>query len=281
MATMSLQILLPLHTYPDANCETVLSQATRVAAYLEGEVHAVVMAAKFPPVSSLLGDLILDVPSLLAGARTRSREKGAALLQSLTVQAKADGVRTRSSEIDCFPATFGDRVAVAGRYYDLVLTGLTSSDNVLRLTAEAIVFGAGRPVMLLPEQHVIGDLGHVMIAWDGSRVAAQAVNNARIILERSTKVTVAVVTDEKVLPDHSLGPRLTDYLAAHGLTVEHVDIQSGGRSVTGVLQEEAAMLGAGILVMGGFGHSRMRDFVLGGVTRGIFEGLRMPVLLSH
>lgn len=278
---MSLQILLPLHTYPDGNSETLVSQATAVAGYLDGEIHALVMDVAFPPVSSLMGDLVVDVPSLLAGARERCRETGAALLQSLTDQAKANGVVTRSSEIDCYPATFGDRASVAGRYHDLILTGLSSNDKVLRLTAEALVFGSGRPVMLLPEQHMIGEMGHVMIAWDGSRVAARAVNDARIFLERSTKVTVAVVTDEKVLSDQSLGARLTDYLAAHGLTVEHAEIQSGGRSMADVLQEEAARVGAGILVMGGFGHSRMRDFVLGGATRGILEDLRMPVLLAH
>jgi len=278
---MSLQILLPLHTYPDGNSESLLSQAIAVAGYLEGEIHALVLAAEFPPLASALGNLVLDVPSILADARERCRETGAALLQSLTDQAKADGVRTRSSEIDCHPASFGDRASVAGRYHDLILTGLSSNDNVLRLTAEALIFGSGRPVMLLPEQHVTGEMGHVMIAWDGSRVAARAVNDARIFLERSTKVTVAVVTDEKVLPDHSLGAKLTDYLTAHELTVEHVEIQSGGRPVAGVLQEEAARVGAGILVMGGFGHSRMRDFVLGGATRGILGELRMPVLLAH
>lgn len=278
---MSLQILLPLHTYPDCNSENFLTQATAVADYLGGDIHALVMAVDFPPVSSLLGDLIIDVPSLLAGARERCREAGAALLQSLADQADAKGVRTRSSENVSFPATFGEHASVVGRYHDLIVTGLSSTDDFLRLTAEAVVFGSGRPVMLLPEQHVTEKMGHVMIAWDGSRVAARAVNDARIVLERSTKVTVAVVTDEKVLPDQSVGARLADHLAAHGLTVEHVEIQSGGRSMAGVLQEEAARINAGILVMGGFGHSRMRDFVLGGVTRGILEDLRMPVLLAH
>jgi nucleotide-binding universal stress UspA family protein len=278
---MSLQILLPLHTYPDGNSETLLSQATAVAGYLEGEIHALVMAVEFPPVSSLMGDLIIDVPSLMAGVRAKCREKGAALVQSLTDHASAKGVRARSSEIECYPATFGNSASIAGRYHDLVLTGLSSGDNVLQMTAESVIFGSGRPVMLLPEQHAIGEMAHVMIAWDGSRVAARAVNDARIVLERSAKVTIAVVTDEKALPDQSLGAKLADHLAAHGLTVEQVEIQSGEQSVAVALQEKAAMLGAGILVMGGFGHSRMREFVLGGVTRGVLEDLRMPVLLAH
>ena len=64
--------------------------------------------------------------------------------------------------------------------------------------------------MLLPEQHGVGGLEHVMIAWDGSRVAARAVNDARIVLERAIKVTVAVVVDEKALPDQSSSSRLAE-----------------------------------------------------------------------
>jgi nucleotide-binding universal stress UspA family protein len=278
---MPLQILLPLHTYPDGNSPALAAHATSVAVYLEGELEALVLAAVFPQVSSALGNLLLDVPALLSDARGRCQQKAAALLQSLTDQAETDGIPLRSGEVECLPAAFGDRAAVASRYHDLVLMGLTSGDEALRLTAEAVVFGSGRPVMLLPEQHAIGGLDHVMIAWDGSRVAARAVNDARIILERAAKVTVAVIIDEKALPDQSLGARLARYLAAHGLPVDHAEIRGAGRPIADVLQDEAARIGAGVLVMGGFGHSRVREFVLGGATRGMLENLRMPVLMSH
>jgi nucleotide-binding universal stress UspA family protein len=264
MTMMSLQILLPLNTFPGSNGETFLGNALSVAAFLEGELEALVLAADFRQVSNALGNLVLDVPSLVAGAREQCREKGAALVRSLKDQANVSGVRVRSSEIECHPAVFGDRATVASRYHDLVLMGLASSDDSLRSTAEAVIFGSGRPVMLLPEQHAIGRLDHVMVAWDGSRVAARAVNDARIVLERAEKVTITVVVDEKTL-----------------LNVEHSEIRGAGRPIAGVLQDEAARIGAGILVMGGFGHSRMRDFVLGGATRGILADLRMPVLLSH
>jgi nucleotide-binding universal stress UspA family protein len=281
MTMMSLQILLPLNTFPGSNGETFLGNALSVAAFLEGELEALVLAADFRQVSNALGNLVLDVPSLVAGAREQCREKGAALVRSLKDQANVSGVRVRSSEIECHPAVFGDRATVASRYHDLVLMGLASSDDSLRSTAEAVIFGSGRPVMLLPEQHAIGRLDHVMVAWDGSRVAARAVNDARIVLERAEKVTITVVVDEKTLPDQSLGARLAAYLTSHGLNVEHSEIRGAGRPIAGVLQDEAARIGAGILVMGGFGHSRMRDFVLGGATRGILADLRMPVLLSH
>ena len=84
-----------------------------------------------------------------------------------------------------------------------------------------------------------------MIAWDGSRVAARAVTDARDFLQRAQTVTIASVTDEKALPDDDPGSRLKEYLAPH------------------------------------FGHSRMRDFVMGGATTGILRDLELPVLLSH
>ncbi len=278
---MSLQILLPLHTYPDGNSETLLSHATAISSHLGGELHALVLAADFPQVSSALGNLVLDVPSLMAGARSKCAEKGAALLQALTAKAEAGGIQISTSEVDCYPATFGDRAAVAARYHDLVLMGLKRGDVALQSTAEAVIFGAGRPVMLLPEQAELGPLDHVVIAWDGSRVAARAVGDAQAFLKRTAKVTIAVVVDEKALPEQSPGSRLAKFLAAHGLNVEQCEMRGNGRPIAQTLQDEATKIGAGMLVMGGFGHSRMRDFVLGGATRGVLDNLRMPVILSH
>lgn len=278
---MSVQILLPLQTYPDGNSETLLHHAAVIAAHLQGELHALVMAADFPRVSSALGNLVLDVPSLMAGAQEACRHKGASLLNALKDHAKTNGVAIRSDEIQCFPSVFGDEVAKSARYHDLVLMGLTGSDTLMQSAAEAVVFGSGRPVVLLPEDKEIGSLDHVLIAWDGSRVAARAVNDARHFLKRAVKVTVAVVTDEKALPDSELGQKLVAYLAAQGVRAEELNIRSNGQSVADTLQDEAARIGTGLLVMGGFGHSRMRDFVLGGATLGILRNLRMPVLLSH
>lgn len=278
---MSVQILLPLQTYPDGNGEPALRHAVKVASHLHGELHALVLVADFPQVSSALGNLVLDVPSLMAGARETCRQKGAALLHALTGYAKESCVALRSDEIACFPSVFGDETAKLARYHDLTLMGLTGSDNLLQSAAEAVVFGSGRPVVLLPEDNEIGHLDHVMIAWDGSRVAARAVSDARPFLGRAKKVTIAVVTDEKALPDTELSQKLMGYLAAHGLAAEELEIRSNGKPVADVLQDEARSISAGLLVMGGFGHSRMRDFILGGATQGMFRNLQMPVLLSH
>lgn len=278
---MSVQILLPLQTYPDGNSEPVLDHAVSVARHLQGELHALVLMADFPQVSSALGNLLLDAPSLLAGARETCRLKGAALLDALIGRVRENSIALKSDEVECFPSVFGDVAARSARYHDLVLMGLAGRDNLLQSAAETVVFGAGRPVVLLPEISEISQLDHVMIAWDGSRVAARAVSDARLFLERAAKVTIAVVTDEKALPEPALSQKLARHLAAHGITAEELEIKSIGKPVADVLQDEADKISAGLLVMGGFGHSRMREFILGGATQGIFRNLQMPVLLSH
>jgi nucleotide-binding universal stress UspA family protein len=94
-------------------------------------------------------------------------------------------------------------------------------------------------------------------------------------------ITVVTVTDEKPLPGQDIGERLAQGLRTRGLVAEAASIQAGDRSIGTALQEHALKIGGDLLVMGGYGHSRVRDFVLGGATEGILTDLRLPVLLSH
>ena len=89
------------------------------------------------------------------------------------------------------------------------------------------------------------------------------------------------VVDEKPIQEMNAGERLAGGLKNRGLKAEAVAIHAGDRAIGPALQEEALQRGAGLLVMGGYGHSRVRDFVLGGATQGILCDLRLPVLLSH
>ena len=120
-----------------------------------------------------------------------------------------------------------------------------------------------------------------MIAWDGSRVAARAVSDARDFLQRAQSITIVSVTDEKILPHDDPGNKLAEYLIRHDLQATVAQVQGRGHPIAETLQEHARETGADMLVMGAFGHSRIRDFVLGGATNGILKDLRLPVLLSH
>ncbi len=159
--------------------------------------------------------------------------------------------------------------------------GIGASDVTTQATAEAVIFGSGKPTLLVPEDIPTSKFGHVMIGWDGSRVAARAVADARDLLQRAQSVTIASVIDEKAFADEDTGRRLAEYLARGGITAAVARVQGGGRPIAETLQQHAQEIGAGILVMGGFAHSRLRDFVLGGATSGVLRNLQLPVLLSH
>jgi nucleotide-binding universal stress UspA family protein len=278
---MPIQILVPFHTYPDGDSTDLIRHAVAVARHLQGDVHALVLVADFPKLTSPLGTMLLDVPALVADTRRRCLARGTALLQALKTDAASAGIPVRTGEVDCDPASFGDVVAEKARYHDLTVAGLRGGDAILRASAESAIFASGRPVLLVPEGAAPSGFGHVLIAWDGSSVAARAVADARDFLQRATAVTIATVVDEKSLPKEAPGKALAAYLAGHAIKAQIADLRSAGRPIAQTLQDEARRAGAGLIVMGGFGHSRMRDFVLGGATRGILGDLSVPTLVSH
>ncbi|MCY7279412.1 MAG: universal stress protein [Sphingomonas bacterium] len=278
---MKLQIIVPVHTYPDGNSDNIAAHVAAVARYLNADVHALVLNADFPRVSSALGNLLIDVPALIAGTKQKCRERGAAVIKAMEIAIEPLGIRLQTTQMECFPGAAGDVVNSFARYHDLVLVGIGASDVTPQSTAEAAVFGSGRPTLLVPEDKPMVTFGHVLIAWDGSNAAARAVSDARDFLRRAQTVTIASVTDEKALPDNDPGSRLAEYLSRHDVLATVAQLQTRGRPIAETLQEHAQEIGAGMLVMGGFGHSRVRDFVLGGATSGVLNDLRLPVLLSH
>ena len=278
---MRLQILVPVHTYPDGNADTISRHVAAIARHLNADVHALVLNADFPPTANVLGNMLLDIPTLIAGAKAKCREHGVAVIQAIETGLGPLGIPLRTTQTECFPGAVGDTVTRVARYHDFVLVGIGANDAVPQATAEAVIFGSGKPTLLVPEDAPAATYGHVMIAWDGSRVAARAVSDARDFLQRAQTVTIASVTDEKALPEEDLGSRLAEYLARHDIETTVALVQSRGRPIAEALQEHAREIGAGMLVMGGFAHSRMRDFVLGGATGGVLKDLRIAVLLSH
>lgn len=278
---MTTQILVPLHTFPDGNSTNIARHVARVAQHLKASVHALFLNADFPPVGNALGTLILDTVALLADARSRSHENGKLLLKAIQSDVEQQGIDLIATHVDYYPTELADTVSDVARYHDLTILGVGNHDAALRGTAEEVIFAAGRPVLLVPEDLEPGAYDHVVIAWDGSRVAARAVADARPFLERAGKVTILCVTDEKPLAHDNAGGRLAAYLRKHGIEPVISDITTDGRPIAETLQARAMTSGAGLLVMGGFGHSRMRDFVLGGATAGILRDLKMPVLISH
>jgi nucleotide-binding universal stress UspA family protein len=144
------------------------------------------------------------------------------------------------------------------------------------------LFESGRPIIIVPYiQKAPLKLDRVMVCWDGGRQAARAAADAMPLLKRAGRVEVVIVADESGKGDEIAGADMGQHLARHGLDVEVKRMVMGDIDVADVLLSHAADIAADLIVMGGYGHSRLREFVLGGVTRSILGSMTVPVFMSH
>ena len=178
------------------------------------------------------------------------------------------------------------QAAAHARYSDLTVVpqgidlGEPSAD--LRALPEEIVLSVGRPVLVIPRYGSFPKVGrHVLMAWNGSREATRAVYDALPLLERAEQVTVLSI-DPAVAPGERLpGADISLYLARHGVTARAASIAGADATVGDTLLSYAADHDVDLLVMGAYGHTRLREIVLGGATRTLLQHMTVPVLLSH
>ncbi|WP_061159835.1 universal stress protein [Caballeronia temeraria] len=175
------------------------------------------------------------------------------------------------------------------RCADLVIVGQDDPGDAESFIGEGfrehLILSAGRPVLLVPYTGSFAAVGQFpMIAWDGGREAARAVHDALPLLKaagRATIVTLDVHAGD-ARGERSAGGDIAACIARHGVEVEIVPGVAGTEASAGdVLLSRAADLGADLVVMGGYGHARLRELVLGGATRTFLESMTVPVLMSH
>ncbi len=147
---------------------------------------------------------------------------------------------------------------------------------------EEILFNSGRPLIVAtPEKPPVERVKTMLLAWDGSMHATRALGSALGLFPDIAKAHVVVVTGEKSLADAVPGTAIKEHLRRHGIEtlVHNVPVDEDGAAVT--IDKQATALGADLIVMGGFGRSRFREFVLGGVTRELSRKAGTPVLFNH
>lgn len=175
---------------------------------------------------------------------------------------------------------------LSARYADLVVAGQPEEQDEgdLRGLADELVFSVGRPVLFVPYAGRFPALGkRVLVAWDAGREAARAVTDALPLLRRAESVEVCAFEPERGRRDHGEQPGADVglFLARHRIKVT-VARQSGARyDIGSQILSRAADIGADLIVMGAYGHARVREMVLGGATRTLLEAMTVPVLMSH
>ncbi len=174
-------------------------------------------------------------------------------------------------------------IRLRSRCYDLtVLDRPEGAMEHKEALFEEVLFNSGRPVLVAsPAKPAIERIGTMLVAWDGSIHATRALASALGLFPEIAKAHVVVVTGEKSLADSVPGTAIKAHLRRHGIEtmVHNVPVDQDGAAVT--IDSQAQELGADLIVMGGFGRSRFREFVLGGVTRELSRKARTPVLFNH
>ena len=178
-----------------------------------------------------------------------------------------------------------DAMCERAKYTDLVVIGQSdpTDDSGTHLDfPQQLILSAGRPVLILPKIGSFSTVGkNIFVAWNASREATRAVTDAIPLLKRAANVHIMVV--DSGYGEHERFPctDIANYLAQHGVNVDLHRSSGGQIDIGNELLSRAADMSADLIVMGGYGHSRLREWVLGGATRTILESMTIPVLMSH
>lgn len=184
-------------------------------------------------------------------------------------------------------ATAADALVQAARMADLVIAPQADAKWHLTNTldaAEAAIMESGRPVLVVPNAGAAEPCpSHVTIAWNGKRESTRAAFDALPIIEKAGRADVVWVDPKPGSAAAGDIPcaELAVTFARHGIKAEARSLQAQDEGVSAALREDAKRSGSGLLVMGAYGHSRLREFVLGGATRNTMHAMTVPVLFSH
>jgi nucleotide-binding universal stress UspA family protein len=215
------------------------------------------------------------------------KQQAQAALTLIGEAAAHAGVAFAAHLVEGMAGDLPQRIGVEARVFDLTIVGQPSGDAVWSNRGEVIsrlLMASGRPLLVVPRS--VGEyqpIDKVVAGWDGGAEAARSINDALPLLV-AAKQTLLLVGEPAKRPDlvgDVPGADLAQHLARHGVTVELRRAHSDELNVGEMILARAAQEGAGLIVMGGFHHSRLRELLLGGVTKTVLEHMTVPVLLSH
>jgi nucleotide-binding universal stress UspA family protein len=280
MSEIRPSFFLPLLTYPDPTPLAALPRAFDFCATIQGHLSVAIHEADIPHLSNLLGDMLIDVDGMIAVAEAQSRKVGTETARTAQRQAERMSLPCDIAHVPGRSELAGEILAGLARTSDFTLLLTDNKDSAGRRLAEAVVFGSGGPAVLFPALDAPSHIQQVAIAWDGSRSAARALRDSVPILKRAGKAIILTAGHDKPIDRASLAGA-QQFLLGHGVSASPEELPAASGEIGDVLQQAALTRDCGLLVMGAYGHSRFREFILGGATRAILERQQIPVLMSH
>jgi nucleotide-binding universal stress UspA family protein len=246
------------------------------------QAHVAGIGFAYEPV---VGPSVIGISADIIDAQRRESNQAAkAAIERFDKAARGAGLSAETRLLSATMAGAADIFGRMGRRFDISIVRQADPDNSLldEMVIEGALFESGRPVLVVPYVQKEGlKLDRVVVCWDGSRTAARAVSDALPLLRRGKAIDVLTVAKDRGKSDELPAADIGQHLARHGLNVDVHRIVSPDIDVASSILSYVADASANLIVMGGYGHSRLREFVLGGATRGILSAMTVPTLMSH
>jgi nucleotide-binding universal stress UspA family protein len=275
-------LLLVLTTYPEPTPASTVDDAIDIAVALGAKISAIACEVKIKPPGSLLYGVVPEIQKIVSAEIKKSEKNAEQLLAAFQDRASRMGVFEERILEHCLTSETPAIFVEYARLRDLTILAAPKGDSFDQWHSEGIIFGSGRPTIILPQaQRTPFKLDTVIVAWDFSRPATRAAADAMPILEAAKRVSVLTVSDEKAIDTRRSGPELAKHLSRHGVEVVLDEVEAKGRDIGEVFEAHVAYRSANLLVMGAYGHSRIREFILGGATRSMLARPPIPIFMSH
>jgi nucleotide-binding universal stress UspA family protein len=267
-----------------------LGYAQAIVAATHGHVAGVMFGFMSPYPASVYMEA---TPDIWLAAQRRAVEEADAIEKRIRARLAFATVDTELRRKDVLGDDAGSILAVHSRYADAVVIGWSKNGGKKDGTSDGsqferdlfrgVLFESGRPVILVPEACKAKESPRrILIAWSPEREATRAVHDALPLLQDAELVTILSVAEgSKINDEQDAGADIARHLARHNVKAEVKYVPSNGRTAQAVIVDEARYLGADLIVMGGYGHSRLSEWIFGGVTRDMLADLKTPVLMAH
>jgi nucleotide-binding universal stress UspA family protein len=252
-----------------------LSLAQQAGAHVTVHAASLKLAIPHALVSSVAAGLV-------ASENQRRQAVAGALVDRIRGEAETVGVACTVESPQLTYSELRDAFVAQARVHDLcVLDAEGSAVDVDRGLIEAVLFESGRPLLIVPPGRDAFAAHRIVVAWDGSAPAARALGDALPFLRMAEMVELVSVTDEKDLSRLVPGSDAARQLARHGVNVTVTNLLSENGDVSETLRQQASRVAADLIVMGGYQHSRLREWVLGGVTQALLSSCPVPLFMAH
>lgn len=268
---------LPVNEGNPAFVDFALSMADMFQAHVTGLAFAYKVAMMGVPFESFASDMI-------AAQEEKSENAAKNAVAQFEKAAQRANILSQARVISAQPSEAPTSFSFLARRFDLSLFSQTPPDSLgpEDIILESALFESGRPIMVVPYiQKDALKLDHVMLCWDGGPSAARAINDALPFLRRAKAIEVVTVAEEGKKSDSLPGFEIARHLARHNLKIDSRNLPAAGISVADAILSYMSDSGTSLVVMGGYGHSRLREFVLGGTTRTMLQSMTAPIFMAH